>query len=65
MHGFVPHAFLPDAEVDALMARLAHGPAPASDLAAAWPDHRRRLVRTLLWLAKFDLVELDPDPGAA
>ena len=65
MHGFVPHAFLPDAEVDALMARLASGPAPASDLAAAWPDHRRRLVRTLLWLAKFDLVELDPDPGAA
>ena len=62
MHGFVPWAFLPDAEVDALMARLACGPALASDLAAAWPDNRRRLVRTLLWLGKFDLVELDPDP---
>ena len=58
LHRFVPHAFLPDAEVDALMARLASGPARAGDLAAAHPDNRRRLVRTLLWLAKFDLVEL-------
>ena len=65
MHGFVPWAFLPDAEVDAVMARLASEPALASDLAAAWPDDRRRLVRTLLWLSKFDLVGFDPDPGAA
>ena len=64
LHRFAPQAFLPDAEVDALMARLSSsGPAPAGDLAAAWPDDARRFVRTLLWLAKLGLVELDPDPG--
>ena len=60
LHRFVPHAFLPDAEVDDLVARLAAGPARAGELAATHPDDRRRLVRTLLWLAKFDLVAIAP-----
>ena len=65
LHGFVNHAFLPDAEVDALMARLAaSGPLRAADLAAEHPTSGRNLVRTLLWLRKFDLVEFDPAPQA-
>ena len=65
LHTLAPHAFLPEADVDALMARLAaSGPTRAGDLAADHAGDRRVLVRTLLWLAKFDLVELDPDSGA-
>ena len=57
LHTFAGHAFLSDADVDALMARLtASGPTRAADLAATHPDKGRRLVRTLVWLAKFDLV---------
>ena len=41
------------------MVRLASGPSRAGNLAATWPDDRRRLVRTLLWLAKLDLVAFD------
>lgn len=58
MHTFAAHAFLPDAATDALLGRLAGGPARVSDLAAAHRGEGRRLARTLLWLAKFDLVEL-------
>ena len=58
LHTFVDYAFLPDAEVDALMVRLASGPARVADIAA---DHavadRSKLMRTLLWLKKFDLTE--------
>lgn len=63
LHGFAGHAFLPDGDTDALMARLAaSGPMRAADLLAEHPSTGRRLVRTLLWLKKFDLVELDPEP---
>ena len=63
LHGFVNHAFLPHAEVDALTARLAaSGSVRAEDLAAEHPTRGRNLVRTLLWLRKFDLVEFDPAP---
>ena len=59
MHDFAGHAFLPPADVDALLARLvASGPTRASDLAADYPGNVRKLVRTLLWLGKFDLVVL-------
>ena len=65
LHTFVGHAFLPDADADALMARLREsGPTPAADLIADYPSSGRRLVRTLLWLKKFDLVELDPGSQA-
>ena len=65
LHSFADYAFLPDAGVDALMARLvASGPARAADLAAGYPGHARNLVRTLLWLKKFDLVEFEPGPQA-
>ena len=65
LHGFAGHAFLPDAETDTLMARLAaSGPMRAADLLARHPVAGRRLVRTLLWLKKFDLVEFDPAPQA-
>ena len=65
MHNFADYAFLPDSDVDALMARLvASGPAPAADLAAEHRSAGRKLVRTLLWLRKFDLVEFDPDSQA-
>ena len=65
LHTFAPHAILPEAEVDALMARLTEsGPTRAGDLAAVHDGDRRVLVRTILWLAKFDLVVLDPNSGA-
>ena len=65
LHGFADYAFLPDADADALMARLAaSGPTRAADLAAAHPSNGRKLVRTLLWLKKFDLVEFAPEPQA-
>ena len=46
-----------DAGVDALLARLASAPARPADLARDHPGAGRRLLRTLLWLRKFDLVE--------
>ena len=57
LHTFAEYAFLPPAEVDALMARLGTGPARAADLAGEGAAGWRRLSRTLLWLRKFDLVE--------
>ena len=63
LHMFAPHAFLPEADVDALMSRLAaSGPVRAAEIAVDHPGNGRRLVRTLLWLKKFDLVEFDPIP---
>ena len=65
LHSFAGYAFLPAADVDALMARLAaSGPARAADIAADHPGNGRNLARTLLWLKKFDLVAFDPDPRA-
>ena len=65
LHDFAAYAFLPDAGTDALVARLAaSGPTRAADLFAEHPGAERRLVRTLLWLRKFDLVEFEPDPRA-
>lgn len=65
LHTFVGHAFLPDVDVDALMARLVtSGPTRARDIVADHPDNRRKLVRTLLWLRKFDLVVFGPESGA-
>ena len=60
LHSFVGHAFLSDAGVDALMGRLSAGPARVADLADEYPNSRRKLVRTLLWLGKFDLVVFEP-----
>ena len=57
LHATLRHAFLSAPETDDLLSRLASGPQRAADLAAAFPDARRKLVRTLLWLGKFDLVE--------
>ena len=65
LHGFAGHAFLSDADTDALVARLAaSGPTRAADLLAQHPGRGPALVRTLLWLRKFELVEFDPDPRA-
>ena len=66
LHRFADYAFLSDADVDTLMARLASGPMRTADLAADHPNDWRKLVRTLLWLRKFDLVEFAgpaPRPG--
>ena len=57
LHASVAHAFLPRADVEALVARLAAEPARAADLVANHAGDGRRLLRTLLWLRKFDLVE--------
>ena len=65
LHGFAGYAFLPDADANALVARLAaSGPTRASELLAEHREQGRRLVRMLLWLKKFDLVEFDPAPQA-
>lgn len=57
-HSVDPHAFLPSSEVDSLIARLSSsGPTRAAGLAAGCGSDRRGLVRTLLWLKKFDVVE--------
>lgn len=54
----IGYAFLSAGETDAVMARLMHaGPTRAADLVSGYTGDRRRLVRTLLWLRKFDLVE--------
>ena len=57
LHPSVAYAFLPDAEVDALLSRLAAAPARPAELAADHPGAGRRLLLTLLWLRKFNLVE--------
>ena len=57
LHDSIAYAFLPDAKVDALLARLASEPARPADLVADHPGDGRKLLRTLLWLRKFDLVE--------
>ena len=57
LHPSLAYAFLADAGVDALLERLASAPARAADLAADHPGAGRRLLRTLLWLRKFNLVE--------
>ncbi len=57
LHPSVAYAFLSDAGVDALLSRLAAAPARAADLARDHPGAGRRLLRTLLWLRKFNLVE--------
>ena len=62
LHSYVPRAFLTDVDTDALMARLASGPMRAGELAAAYPERGRNLVRTLLWLGKFGLVGFETDP---
>ena len=60
LHDSIDHAFLPAAEIDAVVSRLASaGPARAADLAAAHPNAPRKLARTLLWLRKFDLVKFE------
>ena len=65
MHRFADHAFLPQDEADALMARLAEsGPVRAADLAADYRGAGRKLARTLLWLRKFDLVAFEPGTDA-
>ena len=57
LHPSVAYAFLSDAGVDALLSRLASAPARPADLAPDHPGAGRRLLRTLLWLRKFNLVE--------
>ena len=57
LHPSVAYAFLSDAGVDALLERLAAAPARPADLAPDHPGAGRRLLRTLLWLRKFNLVE--------
>ncbi len=57
LHQSVAYAFLSDAEVEALLARLASAPARPADLAPDHPGAGRRLLRTLLWLRKFNLVD--------
>ena len=57
LHPSVAYAFLSDAGVDALLSRLASAPARAADLARDHPSAGRRLLRTLLWLRKFNLVQ--------
>ena len=57
LHPSLARAFLSDAEVDALLSRLASAPARPTDLAADHPGAGRRLLRTMLWLRKFNLVE--------
>ena len=63
LHAPIAYAFLPRADVDALLARLAAEPARAADLAANHGGDRRKLLRTLLWLKKFDLVEFRSSTG--
>ena len=57
LHPSVAYAFLSDAGVDALLERLAAAPARPAELAPDHPGAGRRLLRTLLWLRKFNLVE--------
>jgi starch synthase len=56
LHTFVSYALLPEPSLDALMEELSAGPKKVGDLAAFSRDGRK-LLRTLAWLGKFDLVE--------
>lgn len=56
LHTFVSYAFLPDGLIDNLVDQLMTGPKRVRDLTAFATD-RRKLLRTLVWLGKFDLVE--------
>ena len=51
------------AEIEALLAALAGGPRRVGDIVNLFPDRRRGLIeRGLLWLSKFGLAALTPDP---
>lgn len=56
LHTFVASAFLSDQATDETIGQLAARPTRVGDL-PAYRNDRRKLIRTLLWLAKFDLVE--------
>jgi alpha-maltose-1-phosphate synthase len=56
LHTFVSYAFLKDDAIDALVEDLLAGPKRVRDLKAFGTD-RRKLLRTVAWLGKFDLVE--------
>lgn len=56
LHTFMHYAFLPADTVDNLVEQLMTGPVRVGDLPAFVTD-RRKLLRTLAWLGKFDLVE--------
>lgn len=56
LHTFVSYALLSEAELNGLMSELSAGPKRVGDL-AAFAGNRRKLLRTLAWLGKFDLVE--------
>jgi alpha-maltose-1-phosphate synthase len=56
LHTFMHYAFLPADTVDRLVEQLMTGPVRVRDLPAFGSD-RRKLLRTLAWLGKFDLVE--------
>jgi len=46
-------------ELGHVIAALGPGPLPTGAVLAAIPEHRRRIVaRSLVWLAKFDLVRI-------
>jgi alpha-maltose-1-phosphate synthase len=56
LHTFVSYAFLSENLIDDLVEQLIMGPTLVSDL-TAFATNRRKLLRTLGWLGKFDLVE--------
>ena len=56
LHTFVSYAFLADGLIDNLLEQLVAEPARVRDLTAFGTDGRK-LLRTLVWLGKFDLVE--------
>lgn len=56
LHTFVSYMLLPEPSLDALMEELSAGPRKIGEL-AAFRNDRRKLLRTLTWLGKFDLVE--------
>lgn len=56
LHTFVSYAFLAEGQIDDLIEQLMAGPTRVGDLTAFATD-RRKTLRTLAWLGKFDLVE--------
>ena len=64
LHNYAHEAFLPGPDLDAMMARLASGPARAGDLAVNGAGAWHELARTLLWLKKFGMVDFVSDPQA-
>ena len=61
LHVFAAPMLLESAAVDHLVARLAEGPCPVSELIADLTAHdERRMLRTLLWLYKYGLVAVEP-----